>query len=584
MSYQKLFRVGLLMLAIILGVVLLARPSQLRPETVSRFAALQSLAPSGGAGLDAGEAAQTGQIVVYDAVAPSVVDFATIDPNTPHTDSMFERWLRGEIDLDENDSIVSEAELAALQEAALRSGPTPNVQVAESDPGLNAPAPAGVSFASMDYTDGGGSTPPDPELAVGPNHIIAVVNVAVAIYDKSGNTVLGPVAANALYSQGSCTSGLYDPNVLYDEEEDRWIIAYDKGAFSPSGGYCLLASQSGNPLGAWNEYFFPLNSGAGWLDFPHAGVGDSHIFMGGNIFTFGGTFVEGRIYAFDKANLYAGNAVATVSRGLGGTYDTPQPINLHGASTNTWPNWGNTHYFIAEPYDGVNVTLLEWNTTTLTNRGNIPMGTDIFPVNVLQLGGSAIQGNDWRPLDFEYRNGYGWTTATYGCNPGTGTVNCVVWAQVNLATASLGPAGAGVFGSNDTYRFFPDLAVNHCNDMVVGYTKSSSSMFPSVWVTGRQSGDAVGQLQAEVEMKAGEITYTAFDSAPRRWGDYTGMTIDPDGLTFWYLGEYSKITGNANGRWGNYIGSFTYPECTSHESEHQLGGDSRYRSQCLCCI
>ena len=62
-------------------------------------------------------------------------------------------------------------------------------------------------------------------------------------------------------------------------------------------------------------------------------------------------------------------------------------------------------------------------------------------------------------------------------------------------------------------------------------------------------------------MKAGEITYTAFDGAPRRWGDYTGMTIDPDGQTFWYLGEYSKITGNANGRWGTYIGSFTYPDC-----------------------
>jgi hypothetical protein len=40
------------------------------------------------------------------------------------------------------------------------------------------------------------------------------------------------------------------------------------------------------------------------------------------------------------------------------------------------------------------------------------------------------------------------------------------------------------------------------------------------------------------------------------------MTIDPDGLTFWYLGEYSKNTGTTNGRWGNYVGSFTYPNCT----------------------
>ena len=65
--------------------------------------------------------------------------------------------------------------------------------------------------------------------------------------------------------------------------------------------------------------------------------------------------------------------------------------------------------------------------------------------------------------------------------------------------------------------------------------------------------------------QGGEITYTAFDSAPRRWGDYTGMTIDPDGLTFWYLGEYSKDTGTTNGRWGTWINSFTFPSCGLNE-------------------
>lgn len=560
MSPKKFAQLATVMVALVLGVWLVVRPSQLRPESISRITALRALAPAGNAQGEAA-AAPTGQRIVYDAVTPTVKNFADVDPNAPHGDSMYDRWLRGEIDLDENDSILSAAEVAALQEAAMRMGATAGVQLAESGPGLRAPVPAGVSFASIDYNGGGGSTPPDPEMAVGPNHIIAVVNVAVAIYDKSGTTLLGPVPAGSLYSGASCVSGLYDPNVLYDEEADRFIIAFDKGAFSANGGYCLLASQTGNPLGTWNEYFFPLNSSAGWLDYPHAGVGDNHIFMGGNIFTLGGSFVEGRIYAFNKANLYSGAATAAIALGLGNTYDTPQPINLHGSSTNTWPNWGNKHYFMAEPYDGINYTLFEWDTVTLTNRGNLAIGTGGMPVQVVQSGGSNIQANDWRPLDFEYRNGYGWTTATNSCNPGSGTVNCLVWAQVDLDNAALGPAGSGVYGSNGDHRFFPDLAVNHCNDMALGYTKSNSSIFPSVWVTGRESGDPAGQLQAEIEMKAGEITYLAFDSPPRRWGDYTGMTIDPDGLTFWYLGEYSKVTGNVNGRWGNYIGSFTYPNC-----------------------
>ena len=97
--------------------------------------------------------------------------------------------------------------------------------------------------------------------------------------------------------------------------------------------------------------------------------------------------------------------------------------------------------------------------------------------------------------------------------------------------------------------------------MAMGYTRSSTSSFPSVYVTGRLATDAPGTLQAETLVKAGEIAYTAFDGTARRWGDYTAMTIDPDGVTYWYLGEYSAITNNANGRWGTWINSFTYDSC-----------------------
>ena len=40
------------------------------------------------------------------------------------------------------------------------------------------------------------------------------------------------------------------------------------------------------------------------------------------------------------------------------------------------------------------------------------------------------------------------------------------------------------------------------------------------------------------------------------------MAIDPNGFTFWYLGEYSKnITGST--KWATYIGSFQFPSCIS---------------------
>ena len=115
---------------------------------------------------------------------------------------------------------------------------------------------------------------------------------------------------------------------------------------------------------------------------------------------------------------------------------------------------------------------------------------------------------------------------------------------------------AGVFASDGEYRTFADLAVNHCGDMTIGFTKSSTSMFPSVYYTGRLGTDPANTVGAEGELKAGENTYSGFDGTPFRWGDYSGATSDPDGVQTWYLGEYSRnnILGT---KWATSIGRFS---------------------------
>ena len=61
---------------------------------------------------------------------------------------------------------------------------------------------------------------------------------------------------------------------------------------------------------------------------------------------------------------------------------------------------------------------------------------------------------------------------------------------------------------------------------------------------------------------------------PRRWGDYTGMTVDPGGETFWYLGEYSKDTGTTQGRWGNWIAEISLGPCSGSNSIFADGFES----------
>jgi hypothetical protein len=534
------------------------------PESAARQQALLALAPAG-ADRAAAPAAAAGE-----KVEPVVVNLADVPAGVYDPNNQYDRWQRGEIDLEEREAIVSEAELATMRDAALRLAPSDQVQIAADGPGLSAPT-AGAAWDALDYTEccgGGGNVPPDPELAAGPNHVIAVVNVAFEIYTTNGVSQ-GGVRTFASFMGGnpSCT-GVFDPNVLYDESTGRYILGIDADGLY----YCVAVSQTGDPTGSWNVYAFPTGTSRDFFDYPHAGVGNDAIYMGGNIFNctiFTCTFKEARVWAFDKAAMYAGQAAAAVTQSLGNSHDTPQPLNLHGWDQGTWPA-GGPHYFFGETnYNGATYTVFSWNdpfgANSLATVGTVDLvaATGVgagMPVNVPQLGGQTVQANDFRPQDFEYRNGSAWSVQTIACNPGGGTVDCIRWAQLNPATATV--LDAGVYSSNGVYRFFGDLAVNHCDDVAVGYTKSSSAMYPAVWVTGRESTDPPGSLQAEVELKAGEITYTAFDSAPRRWGDYSEMTVAPDGLTFWYLGEYSKNTGTTNGRWGTFVGSFTYPNCT----------------------
>ena len=563
MSASKARRLLLVLVLAILGTALLFMRSGPTTETVARQQALQSFAPVGASNdnADAQPAAGTEQ------VSPIVVNLADIPANVYDPNNQYDRWQRGEIDLAEHEGIVSAAALEAMQAESRKLPPAAGISQAVTGPGLNAPN-AGISFASLDYTQccgGGGNVPPDPELAAGPNHLIAVVNVAFQIYNTSGTALTGPITfASFMNADPNCT-GVFDPNVLYDESADRFILGIDANGTD----YCLAVSQSGNPTGSWYLYSFSTVSGRrDFFDYPHAGVGRDAIYMGANIFR-GNQFKEGRVWAFDKAAMYAGASASAVSVGLGVAEDTPQPLNLHGWAQGTWPSSG-PHYFLTETnYNGRDYTVFSWNDPFGANNFSAVGTVDLqaatgvtagMPLDVPQSGGSNVQANDFRPQDFEYRNGYGWTVQTIACNPGSGTVDCIRWAQINPATATV--VDAGVYASNGQYRFFGDLAANHCNDMVVGYTKSSTSMFPAVWYTGRESGDPAGTLQAEAQLKAGEITYTAFDSVPRRWGDYTEMTIGPDGVTFWYLGEYSKNTGTSNGRWGTYIGSFNYPNCS----------------------
>jgi len=152
-----------------------------------------------------------------------------------------------------------------------------------------------------------GVLPPDVSCSVGPNHVMQMVNFNFQIWDKSGNSLLGPFTLGTLWAgfPGPWASALNsgDPVVIYDEAADRWFaseFSLPNGTSGPE--YILVAiSQTGDPTGAWHRYGFEF---ADFPDYPHYGVWPDGYYMSANRF---GSSTGTYSAAFERAEMLNGN-------------------------------------------------------------------------------------------------------------------------------------------------------------------------------------------------------------------------------------------------------------------------------------
>jgi hypothetical protein len=357
------------------------------------------------------------------------------------------------------------------------------------------------------------------------------------------------------------------------------------GAASDQSYLCVAVTQTGDPTGAWNRYSFNVEVTAGsdeyWMDFPQAAVWRDALYVSGNYFLFSGGFSQfTRVYALDKVDLYAGTAANAVFQ--------ENPIDQYGFSVFTvqpakagaaFPAGGPAYFVAFQNLDCSGVSCPELNTFTMSpNFGagttgwariaSLPVSGAAMPVNVPQAGSvGTVQANDVRLLDVQwYTDNSLYTGHTVGCNPGSGTVDCVRWYQVHNLSTTPALRQQGTLAGNGEYRFFPDLAVDSAGNMAVAYSFSTNATQVGIRFTGRAAGDPVGATAPDVALFAGQAVYANnFAGSPHRWGDYTALVVDPDdACVLWYVGEYAQARVNPDGpNWGTRIGSLSFPGCST---------------------
>ncbi len=430
---------------------------------------------------------------------------------------------------------------------------------------INSPSPpTAANFEAL--SDNNTSIPPDVHGAVGPNRLMVTLNSQVRIQDKSGITISTASLDGFWSSLGNPNA--FDPKLLYDPYNNRWIFTSVANAFATTSAVLIGVSVTNDPTGSWNLFMVDADAGnATWADYPSIGFNKDWIVVQVNMFTMAGAFDNSNVYIFKKSDLYADVAathtLVALNAGVGGTQVPAVTYDNSLSTLYLIQDWnGNSAgsgylrlYTITGAVGSEVVTLGVFVVTANPWQSSSSTSGDFAP----QMGtANKIAANDSRIQNVVYRNGSLWTThSIFLPASGTTTRSSVQWWEITTAGA-ITQRGRVDDATNTNFYAFPSIGVNSSEEVLLGYSKFSSSTYASAWYSYRSSTDAASTLRAEAQLKAGENTYfKTFGGEENRWGDYTNTCVDPtNDLDLWTIQEYAAATAN---RWGTWWGKIATP-------------------------
>ncbi len=461
---------------------------------------------------------------------------------------------------------------------ALPLGPDPLAQVTE--PTRN-PEEILVNFDASNRGEAGNAIPPDPSGAVGPNHYVHAVNLVVKIFDKTGNVLAGPTALSTFLNSGNNDG---DPIVMYDQLADRFFVSQ----FRQSDDALIIGvSTTPDPTGTYNLYSFPLDA---FPDYPHYGVWPDAYYLTANKFT------GNRIYALDRAAMIAGAAnPAIVGFNLPGvvfnpnTVFSPQPANLLGTTApanapgyiahiqdDGWPGVSFDHVKIWE----INVDFVTPGNSTISAPDLIalqPFDGTFFPFGT----GDISQPNTSQRIDSQagfisymanYRSFAGHNSFLFNFNVDVDGANRSGIRWVELRNTGNGPFSVhqeGTWTRNDgESRFMGSMGMDTSGNIALAYSIGSANTAVGLRYTGREDGDPLGQMSFEEQVIQDGVAWQLGSS---RYGDYSQMTMDPDGETFWFTSQYFKFVN----QWYTKVAAFNLENIPILNTGDLTNGDTQ---------
>ena len=413
---------------------------------------------------------------------------------------------------------------------------------------------------------GGRIAPPDPNMDVGNDYVMQMINLVWTVYNKDGTMAMDPLPNNALWDGfgGLCESNNNgDPITLYDDEAERWVTSQ----FAIDGVNsleCVAVSVTSDPTGEWYRYAFPMD---GFNDYPKLGIGADAYYYTHNDFGSGSGFAGAVAGAFERDAMLNGDPDAELV--LFGP--DPSRISLLPADIDgTLPAPGTPHVFAELLQDQIKFYEMEVDWTNVENSTfgeattlNVTPFSQMCPTAFRQACVPQPSGEDLATLGdrlmhrLQYRDmgGYDALVASHTVDATGNDLAGVRWYEFRNDGSGWSVYQQGTYAPDDGHhRWMPSIAMGPNGTIAVGYSVSSETLNPSIRFTARPPGAPLGEMTFEEETI---IEGTGVQTQTVRWGDYSAMVVDPSDGSFWYQNEYT-VDETGFGKWDTHIGNFAF--------------------------
>src|SRR5581483_2342203 len=168
----------------------------------------------------------------------------------------------------------------------------------------------GTTFSGLNFNLIGAWRPSDMGMAIGPSHIVQIVNGSYGVFDRSGSP-LAISDINSFWQSAGIANPVnpgeivFDPRVVFDPVSQRFFATGDTFGNGTSNQVYLAVSNTSNPLDGWRAVAFTAGAGfaSGFADFPTLGFDRNGVYIGTDNFDNESAARSISIFSIPKADL-----------------------------------------------------------------------------------------------------------------------------------------------------------------------------------------------------------------------------------------------------------------------------------------